>query len=93
MNPAEWTGWRSNQIFTPRPGQFGGTLSWYASPKADAFPDGLLAADAEWVLERCARGKTVPSSWRSAFPSPLPMWPPAPYFGKYPREEMPLVTG
>ena len=49
------------EIFTLSPGKFGGTLSWYASPKADAFhTDGMMAADAEWVLERCARDRTRP---------------------------------
>src|SRR5690606_22807309 len=32
-------------------GTFGGTPSWYASPKSDEFhTDGILAADADWVL-------------------------------------------
>jgi hypothetical protein len=48
-------------IFTLTPGQFGGTLSWYASPKSDEHhTDGMMAADAEWVLERCARQKDRP---------------------------------
>lgn len=83
------------QIFTLTPGQFGGTLSWYASPKADAFhTDGLLAADAEWVLERCAKEKDRPFFLAVGFFRPhTPYVAPAPYFGKYPREEMPLVTG
>ncbi|HEY5316311.1 MAG TPA: sulfatase-like hydrolase/transferase, partial [Pirellulales bacterium] len=43
------------------PGQFGGVLSWYASPQSDPHhTDGLNAADAEWVLERCARHKDRP---------------------------------
>jgi arylsulfatase A-like enzyme len=49
------------QIFTLTPGQFGGTLSWYASPKSDEHhTDGMMAADAEWVLERCAKQKDRP---------------------------------
>ncbi|MDA0970774.1 MAG: sulfatase-like hydrolase/transferase, partial [Planctomycetota bacterium] len=37
------------------PGQFGGTLSWYASPRPDAeHTDAMLADDAQWLLERCA---------------------------------------
>jgi iduronate 2-sulfatase len=44
------------RIFSLVPGQFGGTLSWYASPKSDEHhTDGMIAADAIWVLERCAR--------------------------------------
>lgn len=43
-------------VFTLTPGQFGGTLSWYASPKSDEHhTDALMAADAGWVLERCAK--------------------------------------
>jgi iduronate 2-sulfatase len=40
-------------IFSP--GNFGGILSWYASPRPDEqHTDGLQAKNAEWVLERCA---------------------------------------
>src|SRR5690606_18137791 len=50
-----------SQIFTLSPGNFGGTLSWFASPQPDSkHTDGLMAADAEWVLERCARQKDHP---------------------------------
>src|SRR5262249_35966497 len=39
------------KIFTLTPGQFGTTLSWYASPREDRHhTDGLMAEDAEWVL-------------------------------------------
>jgi iduronate 2-sulfatase len=48
-------------IFTLTPGQFGGTLSWYASPRPDAeHTDGLMAEDAAWVIERCARRRDRP---------------------------------
>ena len=44
------------QITSLTPNQFGGTLSWYASPKSDEYhTDALMAADAGWVLERCAK--------------------------------------
>src|SRR5688572_3574893 len=43
-------------IFSLSPGAFGGTLSWYASPKSDAHhTDAMMANDAAWVLERCAQ--------------------------------------
>ena len=50
-----------SDIFSLRPGQFGGSLSWYASPRPDAeHTDGLLAADAQWVLERCGQDRSRP---------------------------------
>ena len=43
------------QIFSLMKNQFGGTLSWYASPKSDEHhTDAMMAKDADWVLERCA---------------------------------------
>lgn len=83
-------------IFTLTPGQFGGTLSWYASPKSDEHhTDGMLAADAEWVLERCARQKGRPFFLAVGFYRPHTPYvaPKEPYFGWYDKENMPLVTG
>ena len=82
-------------IFTLTPGQFGGTLSWYASPKSDQYhTDGLLAADAEWVLERCARQKDRPFFLAVGFYRPhTPYVSPKPYFDRYPKKEMPVVQG
>lgn len=82
-------------IFSLTPGRFGGTLSWYASPKPDRYhTDGLLAADAEWVLERCARQKDRPFFLAVGFFRPhTPYVSPRPYFDLYPEEEMPVVQG
>jgi len=83
-------------IKTLTPGQFGGTLSWYASPKADEFhTDGIMAQDAGWVLERCAARADRPFFLAVGFFRPHTPYvaPEVPYFGYYPREEMPLVTG
>lgn len=82
-------------IFSLRPGQFGGTLSWYASPKSDQYhTDGLLAADAEWVLERCARRKDRPFFLAVGFYRPhTPYVSPKPYFDRYPEQKMPVVQG
>jgi len=82
-------------IFTLTPGQFGGTLSWYASPQGDArHTDGLLAADAEWVLERCARDKDRPFFLAVGFFRPhTPYVSPKKYFGLHPEKEMPVVQG
>ncbi len=82
-------------IFTLVPGQFGGTLSWYASPRSDQYhTDGLLAADAEWVLERCARQKNRPFFLAVGFYRPhTPYVSPKPYFDRYPVDDMPVVQG
>jgi len=82
-------------IFSLRPNSFGGTLSWYASPRGDLLhTDGMLASDAEWVLERCARDKSRPFFLAVGFYRPhTPYVAPAPYFAGYPPKEMPLVEG
>lgn len=82
-------------IFSLIPGRFGGTLSWYASPRSDQYhTDGLLAADAEWVLERCARQKHRPFFLAVGFYRPhTPYVSPKPYFERYPEQEMPVVQG
>ena len=54
------------RIFTLIPGQFGGTLSWYASLQSDEHhTDGMNAEDAIWVLERCAAAgpALLPRRW------------------------------
>ncbi len=85
-----------SRIFTLTPGQFGGTLSWYASPKSDAHhTDAMLAADAEWVLERCAQRKERPFFLAVGFFRPHTPYvaPKAPYFDLYPEAGMPVVRG
>jgi len=81
------------KIFTLTPGQFGGTLSWYASPKDDAeHTDGMMAADAEWVLERCARQKNRPFFLAVGFFRPHTPYvaPKSPYFAMYRESDMPV---
>ncbi len=82
-------------IFTLRPGSFGGTLSWYASPRGDLLhTDGMLASDAEWVLERCARDRSRPFFLAVGFYRPhTPYVSPKKYFTGYPEKQMPLVKG
>ena len=77
------------------PGQFGGTLSWYASPRGDLLhTDGMLASDAEWVLERCARDRSRPFFLAVGFYRPhTPYVAPKEYFAGYPQQQMPLVQG
>ncbi len=84
------------KIFTLTPNQFGGTLSWYASPKGDdQHTDGKIAADAEWVLERCAKQKDRPFFLAVGFFRPHTPYvaPEKPYFGLYPEKQMPVVQG
>ena len=82
-------------IFSLRPGSFGGTLSWYASPRGDLLhTDGMLASDGEWVLERCARDKDRPFFLAVGFYRPhTPYVSPKAYFKGYPKAQMPLVQG
>jgi iduronate 2-sulfatase len=82
-------------IVTLTPGQFGGTLSWYASPKGDQHhTDGMMAEDAEWVLERCAKRRDRPFFLAVGFFRPhTPYVSPQAYFDLYPEKEMPVVQG
>jgi arylsulfatase A-like enzyme len=83
-------------ITTLRPNQFGGTLSWYASPRGDGdHTDGMLAKDAEWILERCADRRDRPFFLAVGFFRPHTPYvaPEVPYFGLHPLDQMPVVTG
>ena len=84
-----------SDIFSLRPGTFGGTLSWYASPRGDLLhTDGIQATDAQWVLERCARDRSRPFFLAVGFFRPhTPYVSPKEYFEGYPEKEMPLVQG
>ncbi|MBA4146748.1 MAG: sulfatase [Verrucomicrobia bacterium] len=81
-------------MFTLVPGNLGSALSWYASPKSDLHhTDGILATEAEWVLERCARQKDRPFFLAVGFFRPHTPYtaPQTPYFDWYPEAEMPVV--
>lgn len=82
-------------IFSLKKNEFGGTLSWYASPRPDAqHTDGMMAADAEWVLERCARDRSRPFFLAVGFFRPhTPYVAPDTYYKGYPPEKMPVVQG
>jgi len=83
-------------IFSLTSGQFGGTLSWYASPKSDPYhTDGLMAADAEWVLERCGKQRQRPFFLAVGFYRPHTPYvaPKDPYFGYYLESQMRVVQG
>ncbi len=81
--------------FTLKKGQYGGVLSWYSSPRPDAMhTDGMLAREAEWVLERCAKEKDRPFFLALGFFRPhTPFTAPERYFGMHSLEKMPVVTG
>ncbi len=92
LNPAGVDRLEMDDIVTLTPGQYGGTLSWLASPKSDEHhTDYLNAKDAEWVLERCARERDRPFFLAVGFFRPHTPYvaPEDPYFGYYPLESMP----
>jgi iduronate 2-sulfatase len=82
-----------DKIFSLKPGEYGGTLSWFASPKNDKeHTDGIMAEDAEWVLERCAKQKDRPFFLAVGFFRPhTPYVAPKNYFELYPENQMPVV--
>ena len=83
-------------ITTLTPNQFGGTLSWLASSKSDEHhTDAKLAADAEWILERCATRRDRPFFLAVGFFRPHTPYvaPKEPYFGYFPEERMPVFSG
>lgn len=74
----------------------GSTVSWYASPKGDAVhTDGKVAAEAEWVLERCAKQTDRPFFLSVGFFRPHRPYiaPRDPYFGYYPKSQMRVMRG
>ena len=84
-----------DRIFSLVPGQFGGTLSWYASPHSDEHhTDALQAADTEWVLERCAREAHRPFFLSVGFFRPHTPYvaPQKPWFDMYDVNAMPVVS-
>jgi iduronate 2-sulfatase len=84
------------QITTLQPNQFGGTLSWYASPHPDPeHTDALMAKDADWVLERCARDRSRPFFLAVGFFRPHTPYvaPKNPWFDMYDVSAMPVVDG
>lgn len=80
-------------IFSLVPGQFGATLSWYASPRGDRLhTDGKVADEALWLLERCARAESRPFFVAVGFYRPhTPYVAPKSYFELYPLDQVPLI--
>jgi iduronate 2-sulfatase len=84
------------QIFSLAKGNYGSALSWYASQNDDEkHTDGILAIDAEWVLERCAKTPQRPFFMAVGFFRPHTPFiaPSVPYYDWHPRENIPLVQG
>ncbi len=83
------------RIFSLVPGSFGGTLSWLASDAPDErHTDHILASDAEWVLERCARRPERPFFLAVGFFRPhTPYVAPESWFDRHPLERMPVAAG
>jgi arylsulfatase A-like enzyme len=74
--------------------QFGGTLSWHASPRSDRdHTDALMAKDADWVLERCARDDSRPFFLSVGFFRPHTPYvaPKTPWYDMYDVNAMPVV--
>ena len=84
-----------SEIFSLKPGNFGGTMSWYASSNPDeCHTDAILASDAEWVLERCTIDNARPFFLALGFYRPhTPYIAPESYFQPYHLEQMPVVQG
>lgn len=82
-----------DETFSLRPGSFGGTLSWYASPRADQLhTDGMIARDASWLLQRTADRRDRPFFLAVGFYRPhTPYTAPATYFQSYRLDQMPVV--
>ena len=83
------------RIFSLKPGQFGATLSWLASPAPDAeHTDGMVATRAEQVLEECAADRSRPFFLGVGFFRPhTPYVAPRSYFDLHPEGDMPVVDG
>lgn len=78
---------------TLRKGEFGGTPSWYGSPKEDRLhTDGMQATEAEWMLERYAKLPERPFFLALGFFRPhTPYIAPQSYFNFFPREQLPII--
>ncbi|MBI1872561.1 MAG: sulfatase [Acidobacteria bacterium] len=85
-----------DRIFSLRPGQFGGTVSWLADDGPDAeHTDGIAAAEAVRLLERFKRNGQ-PFFLAVGFYRPhTPYVAPKRYFDLYPRDriELPTLSG
>ncbi len=80
-----------DRIFSLRPGQFGGTLSWLALESADTdHTDGIAANEAIALLERFKRNKETFFLALGFYRPHTPYVAPRRYFGMYPRDRIEL---
>jgi iduronate 2-sulfatase len=80
-----------DRIFSLRPGQFGGTVSWLADEGQDAeHTDGLAAADAVRLLERFKRNNEAFFLGVGFYRPHTPYVAPKRYFDMYPRDRIEL---
>ncbi len=80
-----------DRIFSLRPGQFGGTLSWLAEGDADAeHTDGIAAAEAVRLLERFKRNGESFFLAVGFYRPHTPYVAPKRYFDIYPRDRIEL---
>jgi iduronate 2-sulfatase len=82
------------KITTLVPNQFGGTLSWYASPAPTSqHTDAMQAKDAVWVLERFAKERDKPFFLGLGFFRPhTPYVAPRKYFDLHDPKKFTLVS-
>jgi iduronate 2-sulfatase len=80
-----------DRIFSLRPGQFGGTVSWLAEGEADAeHTDGMAAAEAVRLLERFKRNGESFFLAVGFYRPHTPYVAPKRYFDMYPRTRIEL---
>jgi arylsulfatase A-like enzyme len=80
-----------DRIFSLRPGQFGGTVSWLAEGEADAeHTDGMAAAEAVRLLERFKRNGESFFLAVGFYRPHTPYVAPKRYFDMYPRNRIEL---
>ncbi len=96
LNPAGVDRTKEHPLITSLvPNSFGGMLSWHASENSDEqHTDALLADNADWVLERCAKRPERPFFLAVGFFRPhTPYVAPKRWFDLYPAADMPIVSG
>jgi iduronate 2-sulfatase len=80
-----------DRIFSLRPGQFGGTLSWLADDKPDPeYTDGIGATEAVELLERFKRNSQTFFLAVGFYRPHTPYVAPQRYFDLYPRDRIEL---
>lgn len=82
-----------DRIFSLRPGQFGGTVSWLADEGTDAEQtDGIAAVEAVKLLERFKRNRESFFLAVGFYRPHTPYVAPKRYFDMYPRDRIQLPT-